>query len=209
MLKSTFTNQTLKLNLLLCEQPSLFGCQCGDELPVALLTCRLGKRTWWLDGVASEWEGFSVKGNVSVRELPDDVWFVSPAQLRYQLILIGSFPFLHRIGRNSRVEWVGTRHAHHSRCNIKGYFSLEIRSICYAMTAISPATCGTWGLVFTVGYLAYRLFISSKVNYPPGPRPYPVIGNPFDIPPTFQEVAFAKLAKKYGAVSLLETLYQA
>jgi hypothetical protein len=77
------------------------------------------------------------------------------------------------------------------------------------MTTISLATFGIWGLILTVGYLAYRLFISSKVNYPPGPRPYPVIGNPFDIPPSFQEVAFANLAKKYGAVSFLETLYQA
>jgi coumaroylquinate(coumaroylshikimate) 3'-monooxygenase len=74
------------------------------------------------------------------------------------------------------------------------------------MMALSLTTYGALGLTFTAVYLAYRTFISSKVHYPPGPRPYPIIGNPFDIPPTFQEVAFAKLAEKYGAVSLLDTL---
>ena len=74
------------------------------------------------------------------------------------------------------------------------------------MTTISPATYGTFGLIFTGVYLVYRAFISSKLNYPPGPRPYPIIGNALDIPPGFQEVAFAKLAEKYGAISLLDTL---
>ena len=74
------------------------------------------------------------------------------------------------------------------------------------MMALSPATYGILGLTSVVAYLAYRAFISSKVHYPPGPRPYPIIGNPFDIPPGFQEVAFAKLAEKYGAALLLVML---
>lgn len=72
------------------------------------------------------------------------------------------------------------------------------------MMTLSPGIYGTTlGLICAVGYLVYRAFISSKVNYPPGPRPYPIIGNPFDIPPKFQEVAFTKLAEKYGATPLL------
>ena len=67
------------------------------------------------------------------------------------------------------------------------------------MATSSSATYGTLGLIVTGVYLAYRAFISGKVNYPPGPRPYPIIGNPLDIPAGFQEVAFAKLAEKYGA----------
>ena len=67
------------------------------------------------------------------------------------------------------------------------------------MMALSPATYGILGLTSVVAYLAYRAFISGRVNYPPGPRPYPIIGNPLDIPAGFQEVAFAKLAEKYGA----------
>jgi hypothetical protein len=70
------------------------------------------------------------------------------------------------------------------------------------MMALSYAILG---LAFAVVYLAYRTFISSIAHYPPGPWPYPIIGNPFDIPPGFQEVAFAKLAEKYGAPPLLET----
>jgi len=66
--------------------------------------------------------------------------------------------------------------------------------------ALSPAMYGILGLTSAVAYLAYRAFISSKIHYPPGPRPYPIIGNLFDIPPGFQEVAFAKLAEKYGDV---------
>jgi len=56
------------------------------------------------------------------------------------------------------------------------------------------------GLIFTGVYLAYRAFISSKLDYPPGPRPYPIIGNALDIPLRFPEVAFARLSDKYGDV---------
>ena len=70
------------------------------------------------------------------------------------------------------------------------------------MMALSPVMYGMLGLTFTVVYLAYRTFVSSNVYYPPGPRPYPIIGNLFDIPPGFQEVGFAKLAEKYGAAPL-------
>jgi hypothetical protein len=90
----------------------------------------------------------------------------------------------------------------------KRAFHLGIRYV----THTGYLACDMWvfGLVCIVGYLTYRrAFTSSKVNYPPGPRPYPFIGNPFDIPPTFQEVAFAKLAKQYGAVSLFKALIHA
>jgi hypothetical protein len=73
------------------------------------------------------------------------------------------------------------------------------------MMVLSLATYAISGLSFTVVYLVYRAFISSKVRYPPGPRPYPIIGNTFDIPPAFPEITFAKLAEKYGTVSHKDT----
>ena len=74
------------------------------------------------------------------------------------------------------------------------------------MMALSPATYGIFVLAFPVVYLAYRTVISSRAHYPPGPRGYPIIGNAFDIPLGFAEVAFAKLAEKYGAAPLLDKL---
>ena len=50
-------------------------------------------------------------------------------------------------------------------------------------------------------YLIYRSLTSPNVPYPPGPRPYPFIGNLPDVPTSNQERAFADLAKIYGMSS--------
>ena len=111
------------------------------------------------------------------------------------------------VEENQQVR-TGLRHVNYScskRHNIKWRFKLDIRYI-YPMMAPSTATYGILGLAGAIVYLAYRTSVSSKAQYPPGPRPYPIIGNPFDIPPGFQEVAFAELAEKYGTALLLDIL---
>jgi len=51
-------------------------------------------------------------------------------------------------------------------------------------------------------YIIYdRTLTSPNVLYPPGPRPYPFIGNLPDVPTSYQERAFADLAKIYGMSS--------
>jgi hypothetical protein len=67
----------------------------------------------------------------------------------------------------------------------------------------SAVAYGTWCFALLVVYLIYRTLTSRKAPYPPGPRPYPFIGNILDVPTTFQEKAFADLAKKYGQLSPL------
>jgi len=53
-------------------------------------------------------------------------------------------------------------------------------------------------VALVVAYLAYRKLTSPNASYPPGPRPYPLIGNLLDVPLSYQERAFANLAKIYG-----------
>ena len=53
-------------------------------------------------------------------------------------------------------------------------------------------------LSLVVSYLIYRAFNSPNTPYPPGPRPYPFIGNLLDVPTSYQERAFVDLAKIYG-----------
>lgn len=36
--------------------------------------------------------------------------------------------------------------------------------------------------------------------YPPGPRPFPLIGNLLDIPKEFSWLAYTQLAKKHGMI---------
>jgi len=56
-------------------------------------------------------------------------------------------------------------------------------------------------LSLVVAYLIYRTLTSPNTPYPPGPRPYPFIGNLLDAPTSYQERAFANLAKIYGMSS--------
>jgi len=51
------------------------------------------------------------------------------------------------------------------------------------------------------GYLIYQTLTSPNDPYPPGPQPYPFIGNLLDVPTSYQERAFADLAKIYGMSS--------
>ena len=53
-------------------------------------------------------------------------------------------------------------------------------------------------LSLVVAYLIYRALTSPNTPYPPGPRPYPFIGNLWDIPTSYQERTFVNLAKIYG-----------
>ena len=53
-------------------------------------------------------------------------------------------------------------------------------------------------LSLVVAYLIYRALASPNTPYPPGPRPYPFIRNLLDVPTSYQERAFVKLAKIYG-----------
>jgi hypothetical protein len=50
-------------------------------------------------------------------------------------------------------------------------------------------------------YLIYQTLTSPNAPFPPGPRPYPFIGNLPDVPALYQERAFADLAKIYGMSS--------
>ena len=50
-------------------------------------------------------------------------------------------------------------------------------------------------------YLIYRTLNSPNAPCPPGPRPYPFIGNLPDVPASYQERAFADLTKIYGMSS--------
>ena len=56
-------------------------------------------------------------------------------------------------------------------------------------------------LALNGAYLIYRTLTSPNIPYPPGPRPYPFIGNLPDVPSSYQEKAFADLAKIYGMSS--------
>ena len=56
-------------------------------------------------------------------------------------------------------------------------------------------------LFSVVAYLIYQSLTSPNTRYPPGPRPYPFIGNLLDVPTSYQEKAFANLAKIYGMSS--------
>ena len=58
-------------------------------------------------------------------------------------------------------------------------------------------------LTLVVAYLIYQALTSFNVRYPPGPRPYPFIGNLLDVPISYQERAFADLGKIYG-ISLIK-----
>ena len=56
-------------------------------------------------------------------------------------------------------------------------------------------------LASVVAYLIYQTLTSLNARYPPGPRPYPFIGNLLDVPTSYQEREFADLAKIYGMSS--------
>ena len=56
-------------------------------------------------------------------------------------------------------------------------------------------------IALIVVYLIYQKLISPNAPHPPGPRPYPFIGNFLDVPILYQERAFANLAKIYGMLS--------
>ena len=56
-------------------------------------------------------------------------------------------------------------------------------------------------LALVVAYFIYRTLTSPNAPCPPGPRAYPIIGNLLDVPMSYQERAFANLARIYGMSS--------
>lgn len=48
----------------------------------------------------------------------------------------------------------------------------------------------------------------SKLPLPPGPRKWPVVGNLFDMPSTFEWITFMEWSKKYGGLGLFLGLLQ-
>jgi len=65
--------------------------------------------------------------------------------------------------------------------------------------------------VLTVVVLLYAFFrkytyqaaAMRKFPYPPGPKPWPIIGNMFHIARDNESTAYQQLAKEYGALDLL------
>jgi hypothetical protein len=47
---------------------------------------------------------------------------------------------------------------------------------------------------------AHRLANPRGLPYPPGPKPFPIVGNMFDIARDNQSAAYQKLADEYGEV---------
>ncbi|KAI0264227.1 cytochrome P450 [Gloeopeniophorella convolvens] len=82
---------------------------------------------------------------------------------------------------------------------------LALRPLLWKLATTMPS------LIIIVDILAFVSFISllhalrdhrrhQGLPYPPGPHPWPVIGNLFDIPKTFSFLAYTQAAKKYGDI---------
>ncbi|KAF9074605.1 cytochrome P450 [Rhodocollybia butyracea] len=68
-----------------------------------------------------------------------------------------------------------------------------------------------WLLVIAtifLGYMIYRVLLSHRKKYPPGPDPAFLIGNILQVPSTFPEEKFSEWFHKYGDVVYLRILQQ-
>jgi hypothetical protein len=69
---------------------------------------------------------------------------------------------------------------------------------------MSPFPLSEYTPHFLVGlvsvYLLYRALRTNRPPPPPGPRPWPIIGNILDIPSAYEWVTFTEWGKKYGGI---------
>lgn len=61
-------------------------------------------------------------------------------------------------------------------------------------------------LLASISYGLYKTSNPRKLPLPPGPRPWPIIGNALDVPRDAQWSTFMKWAKEYGAFIFCVTM---
>ncbi|KAF8968747.1 cytochrome P450 [Flammula alnicola] len=69
-----------------------------------------------------------------------------------------------------------------------------------SLSGILTTECGIGVIIFLSLFFTYKTVASSWANFPPGPRPLPIIGNVFQIPTDNQEEKFAEWGAIYGDV---------
>ncbi|KAF8797657.1 cytochrome P450 [Phlegmacium glaucopus] len=64
------------------------------------------------------------------------------------------------------------------------------------------------GVVFLLAFYTYKALAYPSINFPPGPKPLPIIGNVLQIPAEHQEEKFTEWAPQYGDVMHLKIFGQ-
>lgn len=65
-------------------------------------------------------------------------------------------------------------------------------------------------MLYIIGILLLGVFVGYSIRhfrrlpFPPGPKPLPIIGNPYDVPNDPQWEGYNQLSKKYGMSGSLE-----
>ena len=76
------------------------------------------------------------------------------------------------------------------------------------MLALLSAIAAVTVLLFLIRQLRTSRVNSKRLPYPPGPRPYPLIGNLLDLPTTYPWLAYDNWAKTYGDIVHIQALGQ-
>ncbi|PFH50357.1 hypothetical protein AMATHDRAFT_145202 [Amanita thiersii Skay4041] len=66
----------------------------------------------------------------------------------------------------------------------------------------------TLPIIFVILALARRLYLSSRSRYPPGPKPFPLIGNALQVPTEHPEERFAEWGSRYGDIVYIRLFQQ-